>query len=74
MRKELSPWSTTVVLQALIYLSGDQRAVVVWDFLSSLQGGASTPHFSVTEEKKLSCFALLGYDSLLVSAGFSSPL
>lgn len=61
-------------LQALIYLSGDQRAAVVWDFVSSLQGGTSTPHFSVTEEKKLSCFALLGYDSLLWSAGFSSPL
>lgn len=61
-------------LQALIYLSSDQRAVVVWDFVSSLQGGTSTPRFSVTEEKKLSCFALLGYDSLLLSAGFSSLL
>lgn len=42
--------------------------------VSSLQRGPSTPHFSVTKEKKLSCFALLGYDSLLLSAGFSSLL
>lgn len=61
-------------LQALIYLSGDQRAVVVGDSVLSLQGGTSIPHFSVTEEKKLSCFALLGYDSLLLCAGFSSLL
>lgn len=61
-------------LQALIYLSGDQRAVVVWDSVSSLQGGTSIPHFSWGQEKKLSCFALLGYGSLLLSAGFSSPL
>ena len=58
-------------LQALIYLSGDQGAVAVWDFVSSPQGGTSTPHFPVTE-KKLSCSALLGYDSLLLSSGFSS--
>lgn len=58
--------------QALIYLSGDQKAVAIWDFMSSLQGGTSTPHFPVTKEKKLSCSALLGYDSLLLSSGFSS--
>lgn len=60
--------------QALIYLSGDQKAVAIWDFMSSLQGGTSTPHFPVTKEKKLSCSVLLGYDSLLLSSGFSSVL
>lgn len=59
-------------LQVLIYLSGDQRAVTAWDFVSSLQGGTPASHFPVTEEKKLSCSALLGYDSSLLSSGFSS--
>lgn len=59
--------------QILVYLSADQRAVAVWDFVSSLQGGTSRPHFLVIEEKKLSCCALLGYDSLLLSSGISSP-
>lgn len=57
--------------EALIYLPGDQRDAA-WDFASSLQGGASTSHFLVTEEKKLSCSALLGYISLFLTSGFSS--
>lgn len=58
--------------EALIYLPGDQRADTARDFVLSLQGGASTSHFLVTEEKKLSCFALLGYVFLFLTSVFSS--